>query len=259
MCAQKEISLDPLSARSLYLTLVSKGEDIGSATGFVIQWNDQSYLITNWHVISGHHPETNETVFENAAIPDEVLIMHHGQKLGTWVDRIEELVDAQGNAIWFEYKTKGHIVDVAALPLRAIDDRVKLYPLDLSLSDTDMIPEVAMPISIIGFPLGLAAAGAFPIWKTGHIASDPGLDYKGQPRFLIDATTRSGMSGSPVVLRLLGGYRTKSGKSIMVQSGCSTRFLGVYSGRIHIESEIGMVWRTEVITDLLNHAVGKVD
>lgn len=247
--------VDSLSARSLYLELVVRGQSISTATGFVVQWDNQPYLITNWHVVAGRHPQTDKILSPTGAVPDEVRIVHHGQKLGTWVVCTEQFLDAQGNSQWFEHPA-GRQVDVIALPLQAVDAQVKLYPFDLSLADTDMIPVVAMPVSIIGFPLGLVATGAFPIWKTGHIASDHDLNYEGQPAFLIDATTRGGMSGSPVVLRLLGGYATKSGKAVLAQARPSTRFLGIYSGRIHNDSEIGIVWRPHVITDILSQASG---
>jgi len=256
MVAQDPILVDPLSARSLYLELVVKSQVISTATGFVIQWGNQPHLITNWHVVSGRHPKTNKTLSQTGAIPDEVRIVHHGQRLGTWVVRTEPLLDTKGNPRWFEHPN-GRQIDVIALPLQTIDAQVKLHPLDLSLADTDMIPVVAMPVSIIGFPLGLVTAGVFPIWKTGHIASDPDLDYEGHPAFLIDATTRGGMSGSPVVLRLLGGYSTMSGKTILAQTKPSTRLLGIYSGRIHSDSEIGIVWRPRVITDILSQASGE--
>jgi hypothetical protein len=58
------------------------------------------------------------------------------------------------------------------------------------------------------------------------------------------------MSGSPVVLRLTGGYQTKSGKSMIATSGIATLFLGVYSAQ-QTDSEIGLVWKPEVITTIL--------
>ena len=243
--------INPLSARSLYLNLTARDQELSIATGFVVKWNDQPYLITNRHVVSGRHPETNKVISPTAAVPDEIRITHHGQHLGKWVKRSESLLDGEGSPRWLEHRSGGQ-VDVVALPLHAIDDQVKLYYFDLSLADADMIPEVAMPVSIIGFPKGLVSSGMFPIWKTGHIASDHDLDYQGKPAFLIDATTREGMSGSPVVLRLLGGYTTKSGATIMTQSRPKTRFLGIYSGRIHRDSEIGIVWRPRVITEILD-------
>lgn len=60
-------------------------------------------------------------------------------------------------------------IDVVAIPLdqfQLLEKGIVFYDLDLSLSEADMVPECAMPISIIGFPFGLTTAGVFPIWKT---------------------------------------------------------------------------------------------
>jgi hypothetical protein len=138
-------------------------------------------------------------------------------------------------------------VDVVALPLSS-DSQIKIYPLDLTLADSDIVVQVAMAVSIIGYPFGLAVAGRWPIWKTGHVASDPELDYDQRPVFVIDATTRGGMSGSPVVARFYGGYMMKKGYAL---GGTGTRLLGVYSGRVHGEAEIGLVWRPRVISEIL--------
>ena len=148
---------------------------------------------------------------------------------------------------WYEHP-KGQAIDVIALPI-TVDDEVLVYEFDLSLADFDMVVQVAMPVSIIGFPFERATTGLLPIWKTGHIASDPDMDYGGRPVFLIDATTRGGMSGSPVVLRVYGDYPTRRASTIGDKSW--TRFLGVYSGRIHDQTEIGGVWRPSVIKEIL--------
>jgi hypothetical protein len=248
--AQPAKIVDPLSARSLFLVLASKGQDMGSATGFVVEHLGKPYLITNWHVLSGRKPETNDPLDPKGSLPDEIRIVHHGKTLGTWVVRAERLNDKDGNPRRIQHKL-GSKIDVAALPLLAIDDQVQLYPFDLALAGADMIPVVAMPVSIIGFPLGLTGPGVFPIWKTGHIASDPDLDYGGTPSFLIDATTRGGMSGSPVVLRLTGGFEMRKGGFILAGSGISTLFLGVYSGRLNDQSEIGKVWKPQLVSEIL--------
>ena len=246
----KSITLDPLSGRPLYLIQVKGTQALGTATGFVVTQDKKNYLITNWHVVSGRAPGSNTILHPSGQVPDALLIWHHGRTLGTWVRKREVLHDKKGKIRWAEH-SKGRAVDVVALPLQAVDDDVRVYPFDLALADADMVPEVAMPISIIGFPVGLTSAGVFPIWKTGHIASEPALDFKGKPLCLIDATTRGGMSGSPVVLRLSGGYKTKSGGTIMSSSGHKTLFLGIYSGRLPRDSEIGLVWRPQVIRDIL--------
>lgn len=254
MNSPRKIIIDPLSACSLRLELVAKGRPLGTATGFVVKETKERYLITNWHVVVGRDPDTNQLLSSTGATPDTIRIIHHSAgRLGTWTLREEVLYDAEGNPRWVEHP-QGRMIDVVALPLEAVDDQVVLYPLDLSLADTDMIPRPAMPVSIIGYPLGLTTGGTWPIWKTGHIASDPDVDYDGRPAFLIDATTREGMSGSPVVLRLSGGYQTRDGRFILAGGGLRTLFLGIYSGRIHGEAEIGRVWRAKVVREILSKA-----
>lgn len=241
------VRIDPLSLPSLLLEIHAGGQVVGTATGFTIQSGARFYLVTNKHVVSGRLPGTRDILF---GPPEGIRIVHHSAtRLGNWIVRDEPLYDSSGGPRWLELPAAPR-VDIVALELSLVDAMVKTYPFDLNLAHTDMIAEPAMPVSIIGFPFGLTSAGAFPIWKTGHIASDPDLDYLGDPAFLIDATTRSGMSGSPVVLRLHGGYATSKG-NYMLAGGADTRFMGVYSGRIHDESELGRVWRPRLISAIL--------
>ena len=245
-----QILIDPLTVRPLYLIQIKGDQTLGTATGFIVQKENSYYLITNWHVVSGRNPTTNQIVHPSSQVPDALYIWHHGKQLGTWHKKKESLYEKDGTRRWLEHKN-GNKIDIVALPLQNIADDITLYPFDLSLADVNMVPEVAMPVSIIGFPLGFTSAGFFPIWKTGHIASEPNLDYHNEPLFLIDATTRGGMSGSPVVLRLSSGFKNKDGKMIMGSSGYRTLFLGVYSGRLSEDSEIGRVWRPRLINEIL--------
>jgi hypothetical protein len=82
------------------------------------------------------------------------------------------------------------------------------------------------------------------------LASEPDLDIHGDPYFFIDATTRGGMSGSPVLLRLFGGYNAKNGNYNMTP-GPTNLFMGIYSGRLNENSEIGRVWKPKVIHEIL--------
>jgi len=94
----------------------------------------------------------------------------------------------------------------------------------------------------------MAASGKFPVWKTGHIASEIDIDHEGEPVFLIDATTKPGMSGSPVLAVRRGWVQRSSGIAI---GGSATRFLGVYSGLTHSESDVGVVWKPSVVDAVL--------
>jgi hypothetical protein len=259
-----QITVDPLTFVSLLLQPRCNGLPLASATGFIVSKDGKDYLITNWHVLAGRHPKTNEPLSDTAAVPDELLVYYHatalveGQRRTTWRQVFEPLNDAAGKPRWHEHPD-GRNIDVGALPVLKVDDNIALNPLDLSLAQTNLFAGVGETVSIIGYPFGLTGGALFPIWKTGHIASEPDGNYAGLPVFLVDATTRSGMSGSPVVRRFHGfGYRMRSGFEMIASSTLSagssalTRFMGVYAGRLDPETaEIGIVWKPEVIEQVL--------
>ena len=248
--ATQTVQIDPLSVTSLYLKLQVRGNLLSTATGFIVEHNAKHFLITNWHVLSGKNPDTGLPLSPTAGIPDEVRIAHHVLgRLGQWRFVREHLLDSSGTPVWLQHPP-GSKVDIAALELKNISKDIQIYPFNLKLSDIKILPQPAMPISVIGFPLGLRPNVFFPIWKTGHIATDPDLDYGGRPAFLIDATTREGMSGSPVVIRTSGAYTNSEG-NFVIGGGVATKFLGIYSGRIHEDAEVGCVWRPQVISELL--------
>jgi hypothetical protein len=61
-----------------------------------------------------------------------------------------------------------------------------------------------------GVLIGGAPHGGWPIWMTGHIASDPGLDYYGRPVYLINASTGGGLSGAPPYEMMRGRDEVKA-------------------------------------------------
>jgi hypothetical protein len=249
------LSIDPMSTLSLHLEVLSAGNVIASATGFVVADGTSHYLVTNRHVVTGRDPETGDPV-PGGGTPDALRVAHHvTDRLGTWRRRDEHLfdgADGAGTQRWLEHPSD-KAIDVAVLPLPPPDDLITYRPLEQALAHNGIVVEIAMPVCIVGFPLGLASAGMFPIWKTGHIASEPALNYGRQPVFLIDATTKPGMSGSPVLLRHYGPYRETgtAGAKIALGPGGVTRWLGIYSGRIHGKSEIGRVWRPETVEEII--------
>jgi hypothetical protein len=148
-------------------------------------------------------------------------------------------------------------VDVVALPLKGTPpscSSLLFCPLDLSsmAKESDIAP--GMLVYIIGYPEGInvgtgeciggAPHGGWPIWITGHIASDPGLDYEGRPVYLINASTGGGLSGAPVFVKKGGGMQ----------------FLGVYSAGMSSkysgERVVGMgeVWRSRIVEEILKSA-----
>lgn len=237
---------DPLSGAVHRLDCCSGETVISTATCFAVHASGRTFLITNWHVVSGMNPRTGAYMDSQARVPDLIRVHLHTKMNGAWLYGDVRL--RKGDSKNWREHPRGSKVDVVALPVHN-DDAHLFNAIDLKLADTDMLTFPAMPVQIIGFPLGHSAFGNLPIWKTGHIASDPHLDVGESPVFLIDATTKSGMSGAPVVARQSGFVRSDG--SVVLDAGFSTKLLGIYSGRINDKSDVGMVWRPNTIDEII--------
>jgi S1-C subfamily serine protease len=244
------IRIDEFSVKPLYLETYRGQRKLGVATGFVVNNNDSNYLITNWHVVTARNPYNNNRPLSPSGIadPDTLKVWFHAQTLGNWIQKDVALINDDGDEVWFEHE-RHEQVDVVAIPLTITDD-ITIYPIDLALADFDLMIYPSESVSIIGFPKGLTYAGILPIWKTGHVASDIDVDWDGKPAFLIDATTKAGMSGSPVIAKRVCIYQTSRTNQI----GNAVRFLGVYSGReiSEDEVEVGYVWKPRVISEIFS-------
>ncbi len=243
------MAIEYLSVVSLFIEMYFDGGEsrIGIGTAFTVKKNEKHYLITNWHCLTGIDPISNKPLNENGLCnPDILKVWFCGEKIGTWIPKSINLLDENGNHKWIEHP-EGKNVDVVALPLDEQYNDVKIYPMDLELAHTQLKIYPSKAVSIIGFPKGISSSGKFPIWKKGHIASDFDVNYNNQPVFLIDATTKSGMSGSPVVLKESGICEFENEA---IANGTYIRFLGVYAGRIDKDIEIGRVWKACVIDDI---------
>jgi hypothetical protein len=101
----------------------------------------------------------------------------------------------------------------------------------------------------------LAGGGSLAIWATGFMATEPEIDYNNQPTFLIDCSARPGQSGSAVIAHRNGGMVAIEGGGTAAFSGAVTRFLGIYSGRINEQSDLGIVWKASSIKELVDSIV----
>ena len=252
--------VDAWSAPSLLIETESySGEPVSSGTGFVVKHDDHSFLVTAEHVLSGRHPESGVSL--NRQEPERVRILHHdalaGTGIGRWVRTDEALRTERGDPRWSVHPQKTvksaeqptvFDIDVAVLPLRDLDRSVRMYPIDYRATPCRLAP--GFPVSVVGFPFGQGGPAAlFPIWKTGHVASDVYWS-EGARSFLVDVTGRGGMSGAPVFAR----QWAPSEQGWDVQ----TSFVGVYSGRTREESEIGIVWRAELVAAIVDQAIASM-
>ena len=118
---------------------------------------------------------------------------------------------------------------------------------------------VADDVFVLGFPYGQTAGihNLMPVWKRATIATQPDKNFydDGRDTFLIDTTTRSGMSGAPVFARSNGQCFTENG-DISIDGQAHFKFLGVYSSRIdgdkRDDSFLGLVWKRNLIDEIID-------
>lgn len=240
------------SIASLFIGMYFQGQYLSSGTGFVVMTSKGPHLITNRHNVTGRHQDTGEPLSDTAGIPNEIYIWHNKKKhIGRWVSRQEALYDGQ-TPRWREHPTLGAVADLVALPLTNLDG-VDLYPHDIMAESPIIHVYPADAVSVVGFPFGVGSDGALAIWATGFLASDPDTNCFGKPIQLIDCRGRPGQSGSPVIAYRGGGIAQPTDEgALMVTSGPVIKFIGIYSGRINPESDIGIVWKVAAIQELVN-------
>jgi hypothetical protein len=240
------------SVQSLLIQMQCNGHPVATGTGFVAVSARGPVLITNRHNVTGRNQEKGTFLSPQAVIPDALVIVHNrANRLGEWVGIVEPLLTTENKPLWFEHPVLGARADFVALPLTQLSD-VQLYPYNLSDSNVSKIAVgPAEVVSVVGFPFGMQAGGSLAVWATGFVASEPVIDFNDLPIFLIDCRSRPGQSGSAVIAYRSGGAVTMEGGNTAILGGPATRFLGIYSGRINDQSDIGIVWKSEAITQLI--------
>lgn len=254
-------SLELPTMKSIYIEMFFGETLLSSGTAFLVARDRESHccLFTNKHNVTGRNLETGECLSKNAAIPDNILIYFHknSEQPGSWLKLRLPLYRDDASPYWFEHPTLGEVVDAVALNLSWGPDLIKYpYYLNTGLDRHGILICPSETVSVIGFPFGLSAAGKFPIWATGFLAQDlPLLDPK-RPSFLIDCRTRQGQSGSAVIAYRTSNYRQVIDDQILTRIPTSPlwEFLGIYSGRINSESDLGRVWHVSAIEEIFNVA-----
>lgn len=238
------------SAQSLLIEMRFNGQALSTGTAFVCPSSAGPVLLTNRHNVTGRDQNTGAPLSATMGIPNEVVVMHNRKgSPGQWVPRLEPLYTGD-TPRWAEHPTLGPKADFVALRLTQLVD-VELLPYDPSKPGMNLALTPAEPVSVIGFPFGLTAGGVFGVWATGFLASEPALDFDNLPVQLIDCRTRPGQSGSPVIAHRNGGMIALEDGSSAAYNGPVARFIGIYSGRINNESDIGIVWKATAIEQLL--------
>jgi hypothetical protein len=246
------------SAQALLLTTVFEKTRLGPATGFVVPSKVGPLLITCRHVVTGRDNNTGTPLSASSSIPDSLIVRHNGAEtdargVDTTVETVEPLYE-DGQPRWIEHPTLANRADLVALRLTQLST-TRIHMISLVEPEDRIVLRPAEPVSVVGFPFGRSGPGQFAIWATGFVASEPSIPYDGLPVLLIDCRTRPGQSGSPVIAHRIGYglFETEGDTALRKSDGSLTQFVGAYSGRIHPESDIGMVWKASAVRDLVSH------
>ena len=254
-------SFEPLSQTSFFVETFISGKSIATGTCFFIVRNEKTFLITNWHILTGLNPQTKKHLSYYAVSPDSIVAkIYKNQEILELTDFEIKIIDATGKKLWLEHPKEKENVDVVAIPVEIPSDKLIFSPetfIEPFNEKTKVL--VGKDVFILGYPFGISGDNIFPIWKRGSIASEPDLNIDDLPKLYIDTATRPGMSGSPVIYiekRQIGIGDGDPGTPGIKFSNRFMQIVGVYSGRIgaddELKAQLGIVWKFDTIDEIIN-------
>lgn len=261
----------PLSLCTTMLTTKFGETPLSTGSAFFYDVDGRVFMVTNRHNLTGRHQDTGQPLSDHGGVPNyvefPVLSAVVDEATGTGHTKTHycclrwEIDDPP----WREHPTLGAKADVVSIDLERFSSSAPKPMVSVNtLPDAQpIVAQPALSVSVIGYPFGTSVANHFPIWVGGTIASEPSMSVKGKPAFYIDCRTNKGSSGSPVFAYVMAGLvgletadtkpkpamvaRMSDGRVAGMFGTPVHRFLGIYSGRINEASDIGIVWRTEVV------------
>lgn len=268
------MSLDHLSFATTPVVALREEQPLWQGSGFFYLFQEGGrrvlYLVTNFHVLSGHAPGTM-----GEFLADEIVFQFHvsTEELGDVRPIRIPLFTRQQRPVWLQSETVPE-ADLVAVPIPAhICESCVINCLDASWDDSGPAAlSPTAPIHVVGFPYGYHdQANALPLWQRGALASEPAVDFGGQPMILIDLPAYPGMSGAPVFGLAYRG--STPDPQDYAQAGMVRHFLGIYASMPITEdgrfpeafceggrpgvvardaSNWGRVWRARVIDELVS-------
>lgn len=236
-----------------------------TATGFFYNYKEKLHFITNRHVIIDEY---------DGYYPDEIRL-----KLHTNPEKLSEnkcfripLYNELG-PVWLEHKnndiSRQVIIDIVAIPIK--NDEIEPYYIESFKSYwREDFNELSFwdNIKVIGYPEGHHdTTHNLPIFPNASLASVPSVPFEGEPKFLIDAQLKPGMSGSPVLIRSMeyyGGLSNYQNEHEHLENGIvedirfsmSRALIGIHSGEFSIQyPPLGLheVWFAGLISDIIRN------
>lgn len=251
---------------------------IALGTAFFYQMEDDTFIITNWHNVTGRHPLTGEPLHPERSplyIQAKWPVVHElgdGQKAVRLELQTIEIEDTQG-PLWFEHPKLGSLCDTVAIPSERLTYWPSAFHMAANKIDETTIPiEAGLKVMVIGFPQGMSTGPGLPLMKTGFLSSVPGYEVqlggefadiggmKGGiplPAMFLDVHTIPGMSGSPVFGEYTGLWNPDDLTASRITGnstiGTSRKFLGCHSSRLwgqEDRSGLGICFQESAIEEI---------
>jgi hypothetical protein len=221
-----------------------------NATGFFFERAGRLFLITCRHVVldeaTEHRPNRLEIVF------------HVDPQNLTEVKQMSLPLYRDGQSLWRQGVDSGGMVDIVALEIdRTVfpDKILSAFAPPHLVTEFDRI-EVGTPVLIVGFPLGFHDnLHHLPVARHAVVASAFGIRFQGQGYFLTDAMLHRGVSGAPVVARMM---TERSGRADL-----PWMLLGVHAARMDVTNRdidqderlnLNCAWYADVLLTLTDES-----
>jgi len=248
MDSKKKIegNINTLSITPIYIEMCFNELNLASGTAFFVESEKGPVLITNRHNLTGRDQNTEQPLDKHCAIPNHIRFQIIGSHEPMWYffDLYED--DDIEKPTWIEHPTFGAEVDVVGVLLSELKGTIHYF---VHTKKHWLTPKVTDRIHVVGYPFGIKEN--FAIWSTGYIATEFAINYDKKPAFLIDCRTRKGQSGSLVLTKYNIGDIAIHKKKYHIAKQESMQYLGIYSGRINNDSDLGIVWKMEVVRDII--------
>lgn len=258
-----EVIFEPLSQSSYFLNPIKVDLDgnehiLASGTCFFLERDSKTFLITNWHNVTGKNPLTGEYMTKPFQSPDflRVKIYKNQETLEPIEFDIPLYIDKKRT--WLEHPKFAENVDAVAIPVKIPSDKLIFSPETFIESQNENTQvKVKQDVFILGYPFGIMSGNIFPIWKKGSIASEPAIDNDDLPKIYVDTASRKGMSGSPVIYYEKRGFGIIEGTIDNIESITHNhmQLVGIYSGRIggndEFSAQLGIVWKMSAIEEII--------
>lgn len=243
-----------------FVEVIHNDAVISTGTGFFVPTANGVALVTNRHIGVGRLPGSNELKDSRGRQPDRLRVtvtLDLGYQPDLPSNRVvvDIPIGTNDEPSWREHPTLTSTVDLVVFEVERQLPVVSTDPLDVFGGPAALT--IADTVLVVGYPFGLnGGMEGLPVAVRGTLATVPGIPARGQPRFLIDARTREGMSGSPVFFYPHGGQVHSATGGVYANALPGVRqFMGIYSGRVDEQADIGYVIDAQVVLETIESGI----